>query len=66
MKKVKFKDGTFDIRKGFFKANYRYLDFVNKRFWWKINSFHILDCHVTESKVDSYLMKGNDYRITVK
>lgn len=38
MKIVKFKDGTFGVRKGFF-WHYQYLDVSSESYWWNSTKY---------------------------
>lgn len=48
MKMVKFKDGTYGIRRGWFNKEYKDLGYD---LWWGIKNSHIGDCKSTYEKV---------------
>ena len=56
-KLVKFSDGTFGLRKGYWLFGYRYLDFNNSFFYWKIGSQYFNDCKTTKEKAISFQNK---------
>ena len=43
MKLVKFRDGTYGVRKGFWPF-YMFKDFRASRFWWTADSEYFHDC----------------------
>jgi hypothetical protein len=55
MKIVKFENGKYGIRKGWFPYSYQYLDLVttkNNEFWWGTESvFFETDCQGTKERV---------------
>ena len=62
MKIVKFKDGTYGIRKGFRLlgwVEYWYRDLVSQRLclWWRTGSGYFKDCKGTKDAVLGYLNK---------
>ena len=57
MKIVKFKDGTYGVRR-LSLFGYEYKDFRNPQFWWLRNSQYFPDCHGTHAEAEYYTDKG--------
>lgn len=65
MKLVKFKDGKFGVRKGFWPF-YLYRDFDSPRLWWGNKSVHFRDCKTDEHTARQSLLNYGDNGEVVK
>jgi hypothetical protein len=54
---VKFENGKYGIRTGFWLFGYRYIDLKKRPFNWKINSGFIDDCQSDLKTVRKFLYK---------
>ena len=57
MKIVKFKDGTYGVRR-LTLGGYEYKDFRSPRYWWLITSKFFADCRGTLTEAEYYTDKG--------
>ena len=57
MKIVKFKDGTYGVRR-LTLYGYKYKDFHIPRYWWSRNSIYFADCRGTLTEAEYYTDKG--------
>lgn len=55
---VKFKDGTYGIRRGYFLYSYR--DLKDPIFWWGINSYSFKDCRGSIDRVEQLFSYTQD------
>ena len=66
MKLVKFKNGTYGVRKGFWPF-YAFYDFTNTGFWWNNDSKFWHDCQTTdEQRARDFVKDHNDYGEVIK
>lgn len=57
MKIVKFKDGTYGVRR-LTLFGYEYKDFRSLKHWWSLNSICFADCRGTLAEAEYYADKG--------
>ena len=58
MKIVKFKDGSYGIRRGWL-FGYEYKD-LRGSFWWRISETYFIDCKGTKEQVMKFYRNKND------
>ena len=67
MKLVKFKDGTYGVRKwSWLSLSYRYLDLKHGFYWWDRSSSFFRGCKGTEARSRSLMNSISDRGKVVK
>lgn len=55
MKTVRFENGSYGIRKGYWITGYRFVDLCNIKYSWKMSSFYFIECQGTLDRVKEVL-----------